>query len=283
MDLIFNVFKESNYSSFDIVRTLRKKFSIKRIGYIGTLDPFATGVLPIFAGNYTKLIPYITNEMKVYKFFIEFGVLTDTLDITGNIIEKKEIPSFTKEGIYTIIKENFMQNYLQIPPKFSAKKINGRRAYKMARNNEYIELNANNVQLKDFEILEVYDNGFSGIIETSKGFYVRAFARDIAEKLKTVGIVKELQRIQNGDFNIKESKNIKELCIQDSIDVLSLMKNYMKIKYENEENMKKLKFGQIIENNELENGMYLFVTDKHRDLIICEIKNALIKVKRVIK
>ncbi len=283
MDLILNIYKEKDYTSFNTVRLLRKKFHIKRIGYIGTLDPFATGVLPVFTGNFTKLIPYIKNEKKIYKFKIQLGILTDTLDITGNIIEKKQVNKLNKEFIKQIIEENFLNNYLQIPPDFSAKKINGKRAYKLAREKKDIQLSPQEVKLLNFKILEIYENGFSGIIETSKGFYVRSFARDIAQKLSTVGIVEELERIQNGDFTIEKSKNINDISIENSIDIIELMKNYMKIKYEEQEIMKKLKHGQVIYNENIDEGLYLMLNEEMSDIIICKAENKIIKVQRVIR
>ena len=149
-----NVFKEQGYTSSHIVRTLKKKFNIKKIGHYGTLDPLASGVLPLALGEATKTIQFITCNQKSYSFFINWGKETDTCDKAGKVLRETNARPNIAE-IKPTIKKYFLGNIDQTPPIFSAVKVNGKRAYQLARKNEKFEINSKRIKIIKFELLNL--------------------------------------------------------------------------------------------------------------------------------
>ena len=194
--------KPKNITSFKVIKRLKKILNIKKIGHTGTLDPFATGILAIALGEATKSIRYL-NQDKVYKFNVVFGELKDTDDVTGKTIKISNIVPTSSE-IDQCIKK-FIGKHRQIPPQFSAVKVNGKRAYKLARNNQKFELKAKDVFIKSFECLgSKNQNEYSFIIKCSTGTYVRSVARDLGKMLGTYAYVSELRRVKIGKFEEKD-------------------------------------------------------------------------------
>ena len=205
-----NIYKPLNISSFAIIRRIKKKFNIDKIGHGGTLDPLAEGILPIAVGKTTKLIPFINSDVKEYEFEIKWGEQTSTDDREGKIIERTDnIP--TLENIKIKLKE-FRGIIMQKPPKASAKKIKGQRAYNLLRQNIDFELGEKNVQIFETKIINWENELITKIkIKCGKGFYVRSFARDLAEKLDSKGHVHSLKRTQVGKFNINNANLLDDL------------------------------------------------------------------------
>jgi len=205
-----NIYKPLNISSFAIIRRIKKKFNIDKIGHGGTLDPLAEGILPIAVGKTTKLIPFINSDVKEYEFEIKWGEQTSTDDREGMIIERTDnIP--TLENIKIKLKE-FRGIIMQKPPKASAKKIKGQRAYNLLRQNIDFELGENNVQIFETKIINWENELITKIrIKCGKGFYVRSFARDLAEKLDSKGHVHSLKRTKVGKFNINNANLLDDL------------------------------------------------------------------------
>tara|TARA_Y100001970_G_C14257645_1_gene876715 strand:- start:1499 stop:2407 length:909 start_codon:yes stop_codon:yes gene_type:complete len=199
-----NIYKPKGYSSFAVVRKIKNKFSIDKIGHGGTLDPLAEGVLPIAIGKATKLIPFINSNIKEYEFEIKWGEQTTTDDSEGKIIERSsKIPSNSdiKKALNNFIGETF-----QKPPKASAVKINGIRAYKLLRENKEFETKPKKVFIRSLKILNLKKKLLTKIaIQCSKGFYIRSFARDIAEKLNTKAHIYSLKRTKVGKFNLNNA------------------------------------------------------------------------------
>ena len=194
--------KPKNITSFKVIKRLKKILNIKKIGHSGTLDPFATGILAIALGEATKSIHYL-NQNKVYKFNVVFGELKDTDDITGKTIKKSNILP-TLDKIDQCIKK-FIGKQRQIPPQFSAVKVNGKRAYKLARNNQKFELKAKDVFIKSIECSGAKNkNEYSFIMECSTGTYVRSIARDLGIMLGTYAYVSELRRVKIGKIEEKD-------------------------------------------------------------------------------
>ena len=194
--------KPKNITSFKVIKRLKKILNIKKIGHTGTLDPFATGILAIALGEATKSIHYL-NQNKVYKFNVVFGELKDTDDITGKTIKKSNILPTLAEIDQCI--EKFIGKQKQIPPQFSAVKVNGKRAYKLARNNQKFELKAKEVFIKSIECLGAKDkNEYSFMMECSTGTYVRSIARDLGKMLGTYAYVSELRRVKIGKIDEKD-------------------------------------------------------------------------------
>ena len=205
-----NLYKPVNLSSFGVISKINNKFNFPKIGHAGTLDPFAEGILPIAIGKTTKLIPLINDKLKVYEFEIKWGEQTTTDDREGKIIEKSTyVPE--KKIIEKKLK-NFIGNILQKPPKASAIKINGRRAYQLLREKKYFEIKAKNVFIYKTKILESTNSLITKIkIKCGKGFYVRSFARDFAETLNTKGHIYSLKRTKVGKFDVKNANLLDDL------------------------------------------------------------------------
>ena len=205
-----NIYKPLHISSFAIIRRIKKKFNIDKIGHGGTLDPLAEGILPIAVGKTTKLIPFINSDVKEYEFEIKWGEQTSTDDREGMIIERTDnIP--TLENIKIKLKE-FRGIIMQKPPKASAKKIKGQRAYNLLRQNIDFEVGEKNVQIFETKIINWENELITKIkIKCGKGFYVRSFARDLAEKLDSKGHVHSLKRTKVGKFNINNANLLDDL------------------------------------------------------------------------
>ena len=205
-----NIYKPLNISSFAIIRRIKKKFNIDKIGHGGTLDPLAEGILPIAVGKTTKLIPFINSDVKEYEFEIKWGEQTSTDDREGMIIERTDnIP--TLENIKIKLKE-FRGIIMQKPPKASAIKIKGQRAYNLLRQNIDFEVGEKKVQIFETKIINWENELITKIkIKCGKGFYVRSFARDLAEKLDSKGHVHSLKRTKVGKFNINNANLLDDL------------------------------------------------------------------------
>ena len=207
--LIIN--KDIGMTSRQVVNIIKKTLNVKKIGHAGTLDPLATGVLALAVGKATKTVKYIMEGMKKYIFTIKWGVSTDTEDAEGKVISKSD--KFPNQyEIYTALK-GMTGEINQVPPKYSAIKVKGKRAYDLARNGEKFNLKSRKVFLKKISILKknLKNNNISTFeIECGKGFYVRSLVRDICKKLNVDGHVIKLKRIESEPFNIKSSITIKE-------------------------------------------------------------------------
>ena len=224
-----NLYKPKGISSFSAIYKIKKKFNIKKIGHAGTLDPSAEGILPIAINKTTKLIPFVNLSSKKYLFKIKWGEQTSTDDLEGVVINNSnKIPN--EEEINKII-SSFLGFQDQVPPKASAVKVNGKRAYAVLRENKNFSLESKKVFLKSIIFLFSNINTSSFEIDCGKGFYVRSLARDIAYKLGTYGHIVELKRTKVGHFNEKTSILLDDIlkigqsefefnCIHSSISML---------------------------------------------------------------
>jgi len=224
-----NLYKPVGISSFSAIYKIKKNFKINKIGHAGTLDPNAEGILPIAINKTTKLIPFVSSNLKKYYFKIKWGEQTSTDDSEGQVLEySNKIP--TEEEINKII-DFFLGYQDQIPPKASAVKVNGKRAYAVLRNNKNFTLDSKKVFLKSFSYICSNKNTSSFVIECGKGFYVRSLARDIAFKLGTYGHIIEIKRTKVGNFGEKSSILLDDIlkirqsefefnCIHSSISML---------------------------------------------------------------
>lgn len=212
MDGILVINKSKGLTSNDIVKKVKRILNTK-VGHTGTLDPNATGVLPLLLGNATKISKYLINHDKEYEAVIKLGVKTTTADVEGKIIEEKEInkEKLKKENIEEVLK-SFIGKQQQIPPIYSAIKVNGKKLYEYARQGKEVEIKARNIEIYDLKLLKIdsKNDELTINVKCSKGTYIRSLCEDIAVKLETLGYMKELNRIQVGEFNIKDSVTIEE-------------------------------------------------------------------------
>ncbi|MEC9097501.1 MAG: tRNA pseudouridine(55) synthase TruB [Pseudomonadota bacterium] len=201
--------KPKNVSSFDVIRRLKKIFSIKRIGHAGTLDPLATGILPIAFGSATKTIPYLVSSKKEYRFSISWGIRTTTHDMEGEVIDESNfVPS--KEDILDAVSD-FKGEFYQRPPKYSAVKINGQRAYKLARSGIDFNIKEKKVKLYELIIKDHKKNKTEFLAKVGKGFYIRSLARDLCEKLATSGVIDSLERTELGQFSLENAFSLETI------------------------------------------------------------------------
>ena len=205
-----SIYKPKRITSFSALKIIKKKFLLKKIGFAGTLDPLASGVLPMAFGAATKTIPYLISSKKKYKFSILWGTKTSSHDLEGEVVDESDLrPS--KKNIIDVIKE-FEGEILQKPPKFSAVKVNGKRAYKLARNQENFTLQKKKVKIYDISVINHKDNITSEFTVTcGKGFYIRALARDICHKLGVLGTVNTLERLEVGPFSIENTFSLETI------------------------------------------------------------------------
>lgn len=212
MDGILVINKSKGLTSNDIVKKVKKILNTK-VGHTGTLDPNATGVLPLLLGNATKISKYLINHDKEYEAVIKLGAKTTTADVEGKIIEEKEVnkEKLKKESIEEVLK-SFIGKQQQIPPIYSAIKVNGKKLYEYARQGKEVEIKARNIEIYDLKLLKIdsKNDELTINVKCSKGTYIRSLCEDIAVKLETIGYMKELNRIQVGEFNIKDSVTIEE-------------------------------------------------------------------------
>lgn len=219
---IINVYKEKGYTSHDVVAKLRGIAGQKKIGHTGTLDPDAVGVLPVCLGRATKVCDLLTDKDKVYEAVLLLGQETDTQDTSGEVLVSKDTSHLTESEVKKAIL-SFVGDYEQIPPMYSALKVNGKKLYELAREGKVVERKARPVKILDIEILEMNLPRVRMTVACSKGTYIRTLCHDIGQKLSCGGCMEELKRTKVSCFEIKDSltldeiRNIKEEGTLDAI------------------------------------------------------------------
>lgn len=206
---IINIYKEAGFTSHDVVAKLRGIVKQKKIGHTGTLDPDAVGVLPVCFGNATKLCDMLTDKSKEYEACMLLGVTTDTQDISGKVLTQKEVTSSQEEVVRAI--ESFLGEYDQIPPMYSALKVNGKKLYELAREGKEVERKARKVEISSIQILEVNLPEVRFLVGCSKGTYIRTLCADIGEKLGCGATMKSLKRTKVGSFHVEQAITLSQV------------------------------------------------------------------------
>ena len=228
MDGIIVINKEKEYTSHDVVAKLKKKLNISKVGHTGTLDPNATGVLPILIGKGTKFSKYLINHDKIYEVQLELGKKTDTADIEGKVIEEKEVDEeYVNKNLLQVL-ESFIGKQEQMPPMYSAIKKNGKKLYEYARAGEKVEIEARKIEIYKIDLNKYNKNIISFVVSCSKGTYIRSLCEDIAEKLNTVGYMKNLKRLQVGEFNIRDAVYIDDIDLKNVNDYLITLEEILR-------------------------------------------------------
>lgn len=206
---VINIYKIKGFTSHDVVAKLRGILRQKKIGHTGTLDPDATGVLPVCLGSATKLCDMLTEKEKEYIAKVQLGITTDTQDMTGTVLTRKEV-KVTEEEV-TLAVQSFVGDYEQIPPMYSALKINGKRLYELAREGKEVERKARMVKIHEIEILEMQLPMITMRVGCSKGTYIRTLCHDLGEKLGCGAAMAELERTKSGQFTSDTAITLEEL------------------------------------------------------------------------
>ena len=242
MDGIILKNKQKNYTSHDVVNKV-KKITKSKVGHTGTLDPNATGVLPLLLGNATKISKYLINHDKEYEVLLQLGTKTDTADAEGKIIEEKDvnIDSLSEENVKKVL-STFLGKQKQMPPMYSAIKVNGKKLYQYARQGQEVEIKPREIEIYKIKLinLDKKQKQISLVVSCSKGTYIRSLCEDIADRLGTVGFMKELNRTKVGEFNIKDCVTIEEFeekynknDFSDIITIEEIFKENPKIELDN--------------------------------------------------
>ena len=213
MNGIIVINKHKGCTSHDIVYKV-KKICNEKVGHTGTLDPMATGVLPLLIGKGTLCSKYLINHDKIYIATIQLGIETDTLDAEGTVISTKEVSGEILNEEYIInILNTFLGKQEQVPPMYSAIKINGKKLYQYAREGKSIEVQPRNIEIYNIKILEIdkENKQIKFEVHCSKGTYIRSLCNDISKKIGTIGHMIELQRVQVGEFNISNSVSLEQI------------------------------------------------------------------------
>ena len=208
---IVNIYKEKGYTSHDVVAVLRKVVGQKKIGHTGTLDPDATGVLPVCLGRATKVCELLTDHDKTYEALLLLGKTTDTQDISGEVLEERDPGDLTEEEVRSCI-ESFIGEYDQIPPMYSALKVNGKKLYELAREGQEVERKARRITIHEIRILEINLPEVKLEVTCSKGTYIRTLCHDIGQKLGCGGCMKELLRTRVERFGLEDSIRLGEIA-----------------------------------------------------------------------
>ena len=232
---IINVYKEKGFTSFDVVAKLRGILKTKKIGHTGTLDPDAEGVLPVCIGRATKVCDILTDKDKVYEAVMLLGVETDTQDTSGEVL--KELPVKVSEDAVKEAILSFVGEYAQVPPMYSALKVNGKKLYELAREGKTVERKARNVQIFSIEILEMDLPRVRMSVHCSKGTYIRTLCHDVGQKLGCGGCMDKLLRTKVGVFELADTLKLAEIdalaregLVEDRIiSVDELFEDYTKV------------------------------------------------------
>lgn len=222
MNGVLNIFKPKGMSSFDAVRVVKKVAGTGKVGHTGTLDPEATGVLPICIGKATKIIDYIMDSEKVYEVTLKLGIRTTTYDLEGEVLEERDPSHLTEEEILNAI-NSFKGEYSQIPPMYSALKQNGVRLYELARKGIEVERKGRLVNIYNLEDIKINNPYISMKVTCSKGTYIRSLCYDIGEKLGVFATMTQLNRAKTSVFSQEKSININELTKENINDYILSM------------------------------------------------------------
>lgn len=267
LDGVILINKEKGCTSQDVVFNVKKMLNTK-VGHTGTLDPNATGVLPLLLGQGTKISKYLINHDKEYIATLKLGIKTKTADVEGEVIEEKPIEQNIYDKDNEQIKNvlaSFVGKQEQIPPIYSAIKVKGKKLYEYARNNEDINIEKRNIEIYNIELLDVKKdlNEIIYKVNCSKGTYIRTLCEDISEKLNTVGYMKDLQRTRVGNFTIKEAisienfkYNITNKNYKDILPIELIFSNNKHIDIKDINDQKKYLNGVCIEVEDLEDDIY---------------------------
>ena len=273
MNGIILIDKEKNYTSHDVV-ACAKKMAKTKVGHTGTLDPNATGVLPLLIGDATKVSKYLINHDKEYDVELQLGKKTTTADIEGEIIEEKEVPQWIFSNIKKLEDglQDFVGKQTQIPPIYSAIKVNGKKLYEYARKNQEVKIKPRNIEIYSIKLIRTNknENTIKFKVSCSKGTYIRSLCEDIAKKLETVGFMKNLRRTRVGQFKIENAKTLDNINFEkDLISIEELFKNEPKIEI-NKSKEKAFLNGVKISQNVKDGVVRIYMENKFIGLGIAE-------------
>ena len=273
---ILNIYKEKGYTSHDVVAKLRGIVKQKKIGHTGTLDPDAEGVLPVCLGKATRLCDMLTDQSKTYEAVLLLGKTTDTQDITGQILEEQETGALTEEEVRACI-AGFTGEYAQLPPMYSALKVNGRKLYELARQGIEVERKKRNVTIHEILIQEVSLPRIRMRVHCSKGTYIRTLCHDIGRELGCGGCMASLQRTMAAGFTLEDAVSLEQIQIEEDpvsllLSVDCLFADRPVLVLNSAEAEKKIRNGMTAVLPELPSGEYRVYSKDEIFLALCQAK-----------
>lgn len=218
MDTILNINKPPGPSSFAVVARVRRLLNIKKVGHAGTLDPLATGVLLVLTGRATRLSQFLMGRPKEYLATIKLGIETDTCDLEGQIIRQCNVPEIARPQLLSVLNE-FTGDIRQIPPSFSAIKINGQPAYKKARQGKAVDIPERQVRVDSIDLINLTADEITINIRCSKGTYIRSLARDIGQRLSSCATLSALTRTAVGEFRLEQALELESITARDGVSM----------------------------------------------------------------
>lgn len=278
--LIIN--KPEGYTSQDVVSKVKKILNIKKAGHTGTLDPMATGVLPVLLGEYTKLSKYLIEHDKTYIAKLKLGIKTTTGDIEGDVLKQEDFDRaiLDKENVENVLK-SFLGKQKQIPPMYSAIKINGKKLYEYAREGKTVEVEPRDIELYKMNLISIVDDEIEFEVSCSKGTYIRVVCEDLAKALGTIGTMSSLKRTIVDKFKIEDAITFEELeALKGNVEsrlikMEEVFKNLPKLKL----NIRKeeLFLNGVMLTFEVEEGIYNIYNSENKYLGTGTVKNKLLK------
>lgn len=290
MNGVLNIFKPKGMSSFDAVRVVKKVARTGKVGHTGTLDPEATGVLPICIGKATKIIDYIMDSEKVYEVTLKLGIRTTTYDLEGEVLEERDPSHLTEEEILNSI-NSFKGEYSQIPPMYSALKQNGVRLYELARKGIEVERKGRLINIHNLEDIKINNPYISMKVTCSKGTYIRSLCYDIGEKLGVFATMTQLNRAKTSVFSQEKSININELTKENINDYILSMEEALE-KYDkivvNKKYVKllvngvRVADGRFTKDKVINNKLYRVYDDENNFIGLGERNDAGFKIEKLL-
>lgn len=269
--------KEIGYSSFQYINKAKRIIGASKVGHSGTLDPFASGLLIVTVNKATKVNQFIESLNKEYIATLKLGIKTDTLDLEGNVIANKDVPELNEELIISTLNK-FKGKIKQIPPMYSAIKVDGKRLYDLAREGKEIERKEREIEIYDIELLSFNKDEITFRVSCSKGTYIRTLGEQISEELNTYGHLISLTRTKVGNFNLKDAYKLDELDNFKLIDTIDALSHFKKLKL-NDTMIQRVKNGHKLKFN-IEEDEVLIVDEKNDIIAIYEKDGPIYKSKR---
>ena len=279
MDGIINVYKPVGMTSHDVVNKIRRIVGTKKVGHTGTLDPDAEGVLPICINRGTKVADMLTVSDKRYTAEFKLGIITDTLDIGGTVLEERSV-NVTKQHIIDVIK-SFVGVIEQVPPMYSAIKVGGRKLCDLARKGIEVERKSRTVEIYEINIIDVKDDAFTIDVKCSKGTYIRTLGNDIGEKLGCGAVMTKLVRTQSSIFKIEDSVKLEDLTSENYSNFVTLAVDLFEGEkiIVDKDILSKVLNGNAIPYEGVEGNYYKLYDNDDRLLCLSKMEDGMLKVE----
>lgn len=267
MDGILLIDKDIKWTSRDVCNKLQNVYNTRSVGHTGTLDPFATGLLIVTVNKGNKIAQFMDGFSKTYIAELKLGIKTNTGDLSGEIIEEKEVPLLLENEIIDVL-NSFIGEGSQLPPMTSAKHVNGKKLYQYFYEGEDVKRTPNKIFIHDIKLLSLDNNIIKFEASVSTGTYIRVLGEDIASKLNNIGHLISLRRIKIGDFDVKKAKHIEDVFIDNSLIPIPEALSFMKKIIIEKDKVKSIKDGVKLHLDDIKDDIILLVDESNSALAV---------------